>query len=111
LAGAAPKPLLARLLLLTPGGTGCPRGPCAPPPAHVALAAPAGGQRGTGWGCSGAARRARPQPEVERARAAVELVLMGQGRVLGLRSSFVCERGRKDDEGGKGEAGTSIAAS
>ncbi|KAJ6547980.1 hypothetical protein DFH09DRAFT_1087444 [Mycena vulgaris] len=48
-----------------------------PTPAHVALAAPAGGQRGMGWGCSGAAWRARPQPEVERARAAVELVLMG----------------------------------
>ncbi|KAJ6547895.1 hypothetical protein DFH09DRAFT_1281679 [Mycena vulgaris] len=48
-----------------------------PTPAHVALAAPASGQRGTEWGCSGAARRARPQPEVERARTAVEVVLMG----------------------------------
>ncbi|KAJ6506443.1 hypothetical protein DFH09DRAFT_1101394 [Mycena vulgaris] len=75
-AGAAPTPLFAWLFLLSPAAPAGSAGP-APHPARVVLAAPASGQRGTGWGCSGAARRARPQPEVERARAAVELVLMG----------------------------------
>ncbi|KAJ6503148.1 hypothetical protein DFH09DRAFT_1289497 [Mycena vulgaris] len=75
-AGVAPTRLLTRHFCSRPPEPAALAGP-APHPARVVLAAPASGQRGTGWGCSGAARRARPQPEVERARAAVELVLMG----------------------------------
>ncbi|KAJ6543532.1 hypothetical protein DFH09DRAFT_1390699 [Mycena vulgaris] len=76
-AGIAPARLLARLLLVYARWHRQRTHALRPTPARVALAAPASGQRGTEWGCSGAAWRARPQLEVERARATVEVVLMG----------------------------------